>query len=336
MAVSKRSVRRPKFALGAPVRVRRGVADPDCPAMPLGGWTGVIADIDQSLPGHAMYLIEWSPETLRSVHRAYHVRCQRAALDETCMWLDESSLEENRGTAIPIEQPSPEAIRILFEQDERVKQALQSPSDAPLPPVTAENLVRYHSFLAARLSFPFEGEDVEADDDIDVTVVGLADLESYKPNSVDGLVCLCRQQNRPVEVPLRDIEVKHEPANRQLIEDYIYWLGGESDEGFQEFHGLQSDVHLHDHAGDRHEVALGHAHDHDHGHDHAHGHDCCEEHAAPAATAEPAAWDDVFAPAAEESWDLGVPLHRSGSKVGRNDPCPCGSGLKFKKCCLKR
>ena len=24
------------------------------------------------------------------------------------------------------------------------------------------------------------------------------------------------------------------------------------------------------------------------------------------------------------------------SKVGRNEPCPCGSGLKFKKCCLKK
>ncbi|MDI6778695.1 MAG: SEC-C metal-binding domain-containing protein [Bacteroidota bacterium] len=24
------------------------------------------------------------------------------------------------------------------------------------------------------------------------------------------------------------------------------------------------------------------------------------------------------------------------SKIGRNDPCPCGSGLKFKKCCLKK
>jgi len=24
---------------------------------------------------------------------------------------------------------------------------------------------------------------------------------------------------------------------------------------------------------------------------------------------------------------------RSGSKVGRNDPCPCGSGKKYKKCC---
>jgi uncharacterized protein len=24
---------------------------------------------------------------------------------------------------------------------------------------------------------------------------------------------------------------------------------------------------------------------------------------------------------------------RGGPKVGRNDPCPCGSGKKFKKCC---
>ena len=24
---------------------------------------------------------------------------------------------------------------------------------------------------------------------------------------------------------------------------------------------------------------------------------------------------------------------RSGDKIGRNDPCPCGSGKKYKKCC---
>jgi uncharacterized protein YecA (UPF0149 family) len=23
-------------------------------------------------------------------------------------------------------------------------------------------------------------------------------------------------------------------------------------------------------------------------------------------------------------------------KVGRNDPCPCGSGKKFKKCCMNK
>jgi uncharacterized protein YecA (UPF0149 family) len=28
-----------------------------------------------------------------------------------------------------------------------------------------------------------------------------------------------------------------------------------------------------------------------------------------------------------------LPIQRSGAKVGRNDPCPCGSGKKYKKCC---
>ncbi|HOQ80169.1 MAG TPA: SEC-C metal-binding domain-containing protein, partial [Candidatus Cloacimonadota bacterium] len=26
---------------------------------------------------------------------------------------------------------------------------------------------------------------------------------------------------------------------------------------------------------------------------------------------------------------------KNAEKVGRNDPCPCGSGLKYKKCCGK-
>jgi SEC-C motif-containing protein len=25
---------------------------------------------------------------------------------------------------------------------------------------------------------------------------------------------------------------------------------------------------------------------------------------------------------------------RAAPKVGRNEPCPCGSGKKYKKCCL--
>lgn len=31
-----------------------------------------------------------------------------------------------------------------------------------------------------------------------------------------------------------------------------------------------------------------------------------------------------------------APIHRTAEKVGRNDPCPCGSGAKFKKCCLDK
>jgi SEC-C motif-containing protein len=28
-----------------------------------------------------------------------------------------------------------------------------------------------------------------------------------------------------------------------------------------------------------------------------------------------------------------APVRNAGPKVGRNDPCPCGSGKKYKKCC---
>ncbi len=46
-------------------------------------------------------------------------------------------------------------------------------------------------------------------------------------------------------------------------------------------------------------------------HEHVHGPGCSHGHGH-----EPAA-----------------PVVRAAPKVGRNDPCPCGSGKKFKKCC---
>jgi uncharacterized protein YecA (UPF0149 family) len=60
--------------------------------------------------------------------------------------------------------------------------------------------------------------------------------------------------------------------------------------------------HAHDHA----------SHAHDHGHVHGPGcnHDHDHHHAATA------------------------PVVRGHRKIGRNDPCPCGSGKKYKKCCL--
>ena len=33
--------------------------------------------------------------------------------------------------------------------------------------------------------------------------------------------------------------------------------------------------------------------------------------------------------------DTGMPWQRETPKTGRNDPCPCGSGKKYKKCCGK-
>ena len=48
--------------------------------------------------------------------------------------------------------------------------------------------------------------------------------------------------------------------------------------------------------------------------------------------------DDDVSDADLEKWalreDRGIPAVNPYKDVGRNDPCPCGSGKKFKKCCL--
>ena len=38
---------------------------------------------------------------------------------------------------------------------------------------------------------------------------------------------------------------------------------------------------------------------------------------------------------AEQAPAARQPVRHSGPRVGRNDPCPCGSGRKYKKCCLQ-
>jgi hypothetical protein len=37
--------------------------------------------------------------------------------------------------------------------------------------------------------------------------------------------------------------------------------------------------------------------------------------------------------APEPAFVLPVPIVNVSPKIGRNDPCPCGSGKKYKKCC---
>jgi hypothetical protein len=51
------------------------------------------------------------------------------------------------------------------------------------------------------------------------------------------------------------------------------------------------------------------------------------EEAAPA--------DDVERPASGHARGAARPIVREEPKVGRNAPCPCGSGRKYKKCCGK-
>jgi preprotein translocase subunit SecA len=40
----------------------------------------------------------------------------------------------------------------------------------------------------------------------------------------------------------------------------------------------------------------------------------------------------IFHHGSEEESIAAAPAKREEDKVGRNDPCPCGSGKKYKKC----
>ena len=48
-------------------------------------------------------------------------------------------------------------------------------------------------------------------------------------------------------------------------------------------------------------------------------------------------WDLIFTPEQQKQYYLeqkkSHTIVRNESKIGRNDPCPCGSGKKYKKCC---
>tara|TARA_Y100001934_G_scaffold60610_1_gene75109 strand:+ start:2157 stop:2693 length:537 start_codon:yes stop_codon:yes gene_type:complete len=44
--------------------------------------------------------------------------------------------------------------------------------------------------------------------------------------------------------------------------------------------------------------------------------------------------DSILSPVPVTSMEKPKTLIRDKAKVGRNDPCPCGSGKKYKKCCL--
>lgn len=50
-----------------------------------------------------------------------------------------------------------------------------------------------------------------------------------------------------------------------------------------------------------------------------------------------ASHQDASSAALEDVWDPepAQPI-RASDKVGRNDPCPCGSGQKYKKCCMRK
>jgi hypothetical protein len=95
-----------RFAVGCLVRIKPGVIDPEYPDMPLGGWLGTIAEVQEE-----SYLVRWSEATLQAVHPTYHERCERDGVDFSGMWFQAEELEADPGEPLSIEPPIKTDVR---------------------------------------------------------------------------------------------------------------------------------------------------------------------------------------------------------------------------------
>jgi hypothetical protein len=119
---------RPRFPVGARVRVRPGTIDPDYPVLPLGGWAGKVVCV--AADGLAPYLLRWSRETLQKVHPVYRQLCAEDDRSFDEMWLDESDLECDAGGRLMIESPDRHRGTVR-----RLDRGIARRSRAPEPPV---------------------------------------------------------------------------------------------------------------------------------------------------------------------------------------------------------
>jgi hypothetical protein len=231
MAHDKRGSASPRFQPGDQVRVKYGVADPDFPDIPLGGWAGTI-EMSEQVGDQITYEIGWDRRTLDGMHPVYKNRCERDGLDLETMWLGEEDLEADDGTPVPIEQPSMIVTPPLSEkdQDDRVRKALGLTHDDPLPEISLEALLAYHRYLTANLKFPLHVTSWEksgpfASKKVTIAITGLADPQEGGIDMEYGLLGLGRDpKGEEIEFPLGEIELGKTDPNRRLLSDYAHWF----------------------------------------------------------------------------------------------------------------
>jgi hypothetical protein len=200
------------FAVGSAVRVKPGVTDPDFPDRPLAGWSGTVRERDDG-ESPPLCLVAWDRRTLDGIDPEHRRRCERDGLDYDSMWLAADALEP-----VPADDPTP-----------RLRAAFGLPEDAPLPPVNADSLRRYHAHLAGRLTFPFAA--VYRDDSrllkvqVDpVLVLRLPPPEEAQPGR--GLLAEVVRGDQTLTLPLSAVECAEADPHRQPLMDYAWWLKG--------------------------------------------------------------------------------------------------------------
>lgn len=219
-----------KFATGTEVRVKTGVTLPDLPDIPLGNWAGTISNIFVNQTP-VTYEIKWNRRTLDGMPSIYRKRCERDGYKWDSVWLNENDLEPNTGEALKMEQPTDIVTRPLAmnDQGDRIRAIFNLTTDDPLSDVEYDTLAVYYQYLVDHLSFPFRAQYKPEDrrsrgETYLVTVRSLYDIDDYDVEEFYGLIGVGIYQDKRIEFPIRDLDVKRNDSNHQLIDDYKFWM----------------------------------------------------------------------------------------------------------------
>lgn len=219
----------PRFAVGSPVRVKPGIADPDYPDIPLGGWAGVVREVETRDVPAPVYLVRWTAETLAATHPIYRRRCNRDGLEIEQAWLSEADLSEPDGMPVAMEQPG-ELRPLPLDLDDpldRARYLLGLTTDDDLPLVDEASLRRFHEELSQRLVFPFTAGDENLDP---VLVHRLRPAEEASPE--DGLLAeVSRDGEVPEPLPLTAIAPPEGTVGRRDLVAYGVWMQEQQAEG---------------------------------------------------------------------------------------------------------
>ncbi len=195
----------PRYTVGDSVRVRAGVLDPDFPDIPLAGWAGEVADIDETSP--PLYLIRWSAETLSKVTPAYTVRCEREVMDGDETWLLGKDLEADAGGQLAIVPPQKLSPRPLESDDseDRVRAIFGLTGDDPLPKIDQASLRRFHEYFTKNLNLPQPAQFDDAPGHELLVLRCLLPLEDDAEE--EGIVVEVLHEDRIETVPLYEVSL---------------------------------------------------------------------------------------------------------------------------------
>jgi hypothetical protein len=328
---------------GDVVHVKAGSPHSTYPDLPMGGWSGTVERIErQKSSGRRRCWVHFFDSTVARLHPVYEDR-ERRDNDDDCElwdnWVPQEQLEMGEAPPVNIEQPKlpPWAERA---GDRQIRGLFNLGPDELYPECEPKTWQVWHRFLSEHLPLPRPLEDDEFDGEPRTLVRLLlpGDLPSdysddEEPHGLYGEVASDRET---FVMPLDEITLPEGDPFDNLLYDYAYWYDaihegagdweGDLDDDFD--NGIPFGLSLKDFErlwkSARKSVF-----------ESEFGIDLPDEADMETALS---SLERRSQPVEEEPSDCDTrpePI-RAAPRVGRNDPCPCGSGKKYKKCCLRQ